>query len=261
VTNGPAYKISARTAEKTSFFCFCLQAAAGNSYCLVAYLTVVVYKRVSMPHCSRCRLFGHPFLPFLRLRLCRLHWPWLPSSCLWFHCHISNSFRCSPYPSVCRRLFSTANPISPCPLCRARTAYRWSSSGRSGHRSTWKWRVTFTHSTWHSSGNLLPTFHYGCPGTIPGRYVEYVSSEYSEFSLPILFHSEACGSVVGSGSMLQAWRSRSRFPMTVMDLFYWSTRNLLAGQCGRPVRLTLPVSLSQNDVGASVSHIPLGLQG
>jgi hypothetical protein len=92
----------------------------------------------------------------------------------------------------------------------------------------------------------------------------------------------ACGSVVGWGTMLQAWRSWVRFPMRslgfsvdlILPATIWprgstkpvtemSTRNLLGVKDGWRVRLATSPLLTDclENVGASMSHNPMGLHG
>jgi hypothetical protein len=92
----------------------------------------------------------------------------------------------------------------------------------------------------------------------------------------------ARGSVIGSGTMVRAGRSRDRVPMrwiffnlpypssrtvalgSTEPLAEMSTRNLPGVKDGRRVGLTTLPSvsrMSRQDVGASTSHKPMGLHG
>jgi hypothetical protein len=106
----------------------------------------------------------------------------------------------------------------------------------------------------------------------------------SKTQCSIFLWNRARGSVVGCGTMLQAGRSRVRFPMRSLRFFIWphssspttapgstqpltkmSTRNL-PGDKGRPVRMAENLTAIfepdfLENVGALTSHNPLDLQG
>jgi hypothetical protein len=97
-------------------------------------------------------------------------------------------------------------------------------------------------------------------------------------------HARARGRIVGWGTMLQAGRSRVRIPMKSMDFSFGPTLQLnygpeidsasnrneyqesfwgvKGGRCVRPTTLPPSVNrLSRENVGAPMSHNPMGLHG